>query len=169
MHRRGFARLLLAAPAAMLAACGGTTVYDKNGTSTAFAGIGLPTATPAPTPAPAVAATPAMAAARAATSGGGMAAPAGDANIINVQGKDFAFTLDKSTVPAGNVRFVHRNMGPSPHNFSVRGNGLSREGQIINAGQTDNLDVMLRAGTYTYICTIAGHEQLGMKGEFTVQ
>lgn len=167
MRRRGFVQLLLAAPAAMLAACGGTTVYDKNGTSTAIAGIGLPTATPPP-PLP-VSPAPTRAASAATMASGGNAAPAGDATVINVQGKDFAFMLDKSTAKAGPVRFVFRNMGPSPHNFAVRGDGVSSEGMTINMGQMENIDVTLKAGMYTYICTIAGHEQLGMKGTFTVQ
>lgn len=161
MHRRVFVGMILAAPVAVLAGCGGTTASDRNGTSTALAG-GAPT--PAPT-------TPPAAPAGTAPPANGAAAPAGggDANTVNVEASDFKFVLNKSTVNAGAVRFVYRNAGPSPHNFIIQGNGVNQQSMIINMGQTEMVTANLRAGRYTYICNVPGHEQLGMKGEITVQ
>ena len=38
----------------------------------------------------------------------------------------------------------------------------------IGGGQSKDLTVTLAAGSYTYICTLNGHDQLGMKGTLTV-
>lgn len=96
--------------------------------------------------------------------GSSAASASGSGTTINVVAKDFAFALDKSSVPAGNVSFVMRNDGPSPHNIQIN----NKTSDTVNAGVTTTLTVNLPAGTYTYVCTVPGHEQLGMKGTLKV-
>ena len=127
--------------------------------------------------------TPAAAGGSAATGGtpaaGGSVATGGTATTINATEKDFAITLDKTSVPAGPVTFSFRNAGPSPHNVAaVAGNGASQQqgltGTIIkasenvDANQTGSVTIPLSPGTYQIICSVPGHLQLGMITKLTV-
>ncbi len=88
-------------------------------------------------------------------------------NTVNVVEKDFAIALDKATVSVGSVTFTIKNDGPSPHNLAFP--DLKKVSETIDAGATTKLTVDLKAGTYTYICNVPGHEQRGMKGTLTVK
>jgi plastocyanin len=103
-----------------------------------------------------------------AVAGGGndVPAPAGD-NAINAVEKDFAIALDKTTIKAGSITFNVKNNGPSPHNIEIK--ELSKATTNIDPGKSATLAVDLKPGTYTVICNIPGHEQLGMKVMLTVQ
>jgi uncharacterized cupredoxin-like copper-binding protein len=94
-------------------------------------------------------------------------APAG-AQTVRVVSKNFSFSLDAARIGAGPVTFVLQNDGPAPHDFAIRGNGVNQKTSVIERGQTATLTVDLKPGTYTYICTIPGHDHLGMAGTFTV-
>ncbi len=100
-------------------------------------------------------------AAPAASSGGG------PSTTINTTEKDFAIALDNSSVPAGSVTFKITNQGPSPHNISIK--ELKKTSDTFDAGKPGQFTVDLPAGTYTVICEIAGHEQLGMHVMLTVK
>jgi plastocyanin len=120
-----------------------------------------PPATPTPAAQPAAAASPTAAAASPAAASGGAGA------TINATEKDFAIALDNSSVAAGSVTFKIKNDGPSPHNISVK--ELNKTSDTIDGGKTGQFTVNLPAGTYTVICAIPGHEQLGMKTTLTVK
>lgn len=112
----------------------------------------------------------------AATTTGGIApaggggneapAPAGD-NAINVVEKEYAIAMDKTTIKAGSITITAKNNGSLPHNIEVK--ELTKATDNIDPGKTGTLTVDLKAGTYTIICNIPGHEQLGMKMTLTVQ
>ena len=38
----------------------------------------------------------------------------------------------------------------------------------VSPGAAKDLTVTLAAGTYTFVCKLSGHDQLGMKGTLTV-
>lgn len=119
-------------------------------------------------PAPFVPASGGSSGAAPAAGGGGndAPAPAGD-NALNVVEKDFAIAMDKTTIKAGSITFNIKNNGPSPHNIAVK--ELNKVSDNVDAGKTGSLAVDLQPGTYTVICNIPGHEQLGMKVTLTVQ
>jgi len=111
---------------------------------------------------------------------GGGAAPA--TSTINAEEKDFAISLSSSTVKAGTVTFNIKNTGQSPHNLGVvKNNGASKaqgltnqsdlvkDSATIDGGKTTTLTVDLQPGTYSIVCTIPGHIQLGMIVTLTVQ
>lgn len=87
---------------------------------------------------------------------------------IHVQAREFSFALDSSQAPAGEITFVVENTGAMVHDFAIRGDGVDEATPEIEPGESASLTVTLEPGTYTYICTIPGHEQLGMRGAFTV-
>lgn len=94
-------------------------------------------------------------------------APAAD-GTITVEAKEFSFSLSASETRAGEVTFEVQNTGTMPHDFAIRGDGVDEATAQIDPGQSATLTVQLEPGTYTYICTIPGHEQLGMRGTFNV-
>jgi plastocyanin len=88
--------------------------------------------------------------------------------IVNVVARDFEFSLDSSSVAAGTVSFIVTNEGAMPHDFAITTNGERYKTEMIKPGASGSLTVELLAGSYEYICTIPGHDVLGMKGTFTV-
>ncbi len=103
------------------------------------------------------AAAPAAAGAPAA---GAPATIIGDGLTINATEKDFAISMDTSLVKPGTITFKIKNDGPSPHNIAIK--ELNKVSDIYDPGKTGEFKVDLPAGTYTVICNIPGHEQLGM-------
>jgi plastocyanin len=47
--------------------------------------------------------------------------------------------------------------------------GVLAGGKLIAAAGSETLTISVPAGSYTYLCTVAGHYQAGMKGTLTVQ
>jgi len=106
------------------------------------------------------------------------ASSGGTSTTINATEKDFAISIDKSSVPAGSVTFKISNQGPSPHNVGVTKQSDSSKSGItgpvikdsptIDAGKTTSITVDLQPGTYNVVCTVPGHVQLGMIVALTV-
>ena len=93
----------------------------------------------------------------------------GDATAVTAVATDFRFSLDKAEVSAGPVTFVLRNDGSSPHDLKISGNGVDRKTAAIGRGESASLTVALRPGVYRVVCTVPGHELLGMRGTLTVR
>ncbi|MHB8646848.1 MAG: cupredoxin domain-containing protein [Thermomicrobiales bacterium] len=111
----------------------------------------VPQAAPAATPTAAV----------AASTGGGASA------TVSATEKEYAIALDNSSVPAGSVTFKITNQGSLPHDISIK--EMKKTSEMIDAGKTGQFTIDLPAGTYTVICDIPGHEQLGMHVTLTVK
>jgi iron uptake system component EfeO len=88
---------------------------------------------------------------------------------VNVVAQDFEFLLDNSRATAGTVTFVVTNEGSMPHDFAITVNGERHKTSMIQPGGSQSLSVELQAGSYEYICTVPGHDILGMRGMFTVE
>ena len=98
------------------------------------------------------------------------------ATITVTAGKpaEFNFKLSTKTVAHGSVTFSVTNGGAVPHDFKLcsapakaatattcagKGTGL------VSPGASKKLTVTIaKAGTYEYLCTVAGHAAAGMKG-----
>lgn len=182
----------LLASCAITAACSsGTSSADK----TATAGKGGGT-TPAATKSAATS-TGTKAATTPSATTGATQAPAGA--VIAVTLNEFAVALDKDTVPAGKVTFRATNEGPddahemviirtdlAPGALPTAADGSVPEDAIdlvdeieeIAVGESDELTVDLKAGSYVLICnivqteadgTIESHYQKGMRRALTVE
>lgn len=67
------------------------------------------------------------------------------------------------------VLFNITNSGRFSHNLEVSNTAQHLHSPTIGAGETTTLEVTLdNSGTYTIICAIPGHSDLGMTGELTV-
>ena len=98
----------------------------------------------------------------------GAAAPATARTItIDVNARDYAFSLSRRSVPAGStVRFVVRNSGSAVHDFVVTKRKRTR---ILRPRQRQTITVSFpRKGTFHFLCSVPGHARLGMKGAIGV-
>jgi uncharacterized cupredoxin-like copper-binding protein len=95
-------------------------------------------------------------------------ASSGAASAVSVTaGKpsELRFTLSKKTVPAGAVTFTVTNKGVTKHDFKIGG----RKTKLIATGKKATLKVTLKKGRYSYVCTVPGHADAGMKGTLKVR
>jgi mono/diheme cytochrome c family protein/uncharacterized cupredoxin-like copper-binding protein len=87
---------------------------------------------------------------------------------------ELAFTLSKTSVGVGTVTFKVKNSGTVAHSFKVctkaaatsaKNSCVGNATKLIQPGKTAVLVVTFtKAGTYEYLCTVAGHAAVGMKG-----
>lgn len=108
---------------------------------------------------------------------------------VNATEKDFAISLDQTSVASGDVTFDITNEGPSTHEFVVFKTDLApdklptKNGEVnedakqldhidevedIASGATAELPVELDPGSYVVICNLPGHYQQGMYAGLTV-
>ena len=102
------------------------------------------------------------AAAPAAGSGGALKLSAASSGALNYNTKSLS-------AKAGKVTIDFTNMAPEGHNVTVASAG----GSVVGAtptfnGGTKALALTLKPGTYTFYCSVPGHEAGGMKGTLTV-
>ena len=101
-------------------------------------------------------------------SGGGGGQPAGSTQVTMT---DYKFDPSTISVASGKVTFWLVNSGGTSHDMSIRDSSgkTIATSDLLSAGDSAAFTVnSLPAGSYTFICTQPGHEQLGMKGTLTV-
>lgn len=101
--------------------------------------------------------------AEAAEGGGGALTLAAD------PGGDLAFDRQSLEAPAGEVTIRMENPSSLPHNVSIEGEGVDEEGETVQQGGTSEVSARLRAGEYTFYCSVPGHQDGGMEGTLTVR
>ena len=150
--------LLLSAAALALgiAACGGSS-----GSSSSAAGASTSAATSA-----ASSGTGTSAATSSAAAAGGATTVAIAANPSG------SLAYDKKTLSAkaGKVTITMTNMAPIGHNITIQ---QGTNGAVLGAtptfqGGTKSVSLNLKAGTYTFYCSVPGHRAGGMVGTLTV-
>ena len=109
--------------------------------------------------------TPAETTTTEASSGGG-----GGATLQLTAVKE-GLAFDKKTLSgsAGTVTISMKNDSALSHNVSIEGNGVDKDGNTVGQGGTSKVTADLKAGTYTFYCSVDGHEAAGMKGTLTVK
>ncbi len=159
--------LLLSAAALALgiAACGGSSSSSSSGPSSATsAATSSAAGTSSGTGTGTNATTSSSSAAAAAGGGSGSLAIA-----ANPSG---SLSYDKKTLSAkaGKVTITMTNMAPIGHNLTIQ-QGTS--GAVLGStptfqGGTKSVSLNLKAGTYTFYCSVPGHRAGGMVGTLTV-
>jgi plastocyanin len=81
-----------------------------------------------------------------------------------------AYNTTTLTAASSKVVIDFTNKSPVPHNVTI----ANAAGKVLGhtptfAGGAKVLSLTLPAGTYTYYCSVPGHEQAGMKGTLTVR
>jgi plastocyanin len=79
------------------------------------------------------------------------------------------YKFKSASAKTGNVTLLSKNDSPVPHDISLKGNGVDENGDQVTDGGTSKVTAKLKAGKYTFYCSVPGHEQGGMKGTLTVK
>lgn len=81
------------------------------------------------------------------------------------------YNTDKLNAKPGNIAISLTNDSSTPHDVAVRDDGDSELGKSETiTGSSTTLDLEdVKAGSYTFFCSVPGHEQAGMKGDLTVR
>jgi plastocyanin len=149
--------LLLSAAALALgiAACGG-------GSSSSSSGGGASSS----------AATSSAATSSAAGTGTSAAGGGGSTSLSIAANPSGALSYDKKTLSAkaGKVTITMTNMSSEGHNITIQkgSNGAVLGSTPTFQGGTKSVSLNLKAGTYTFYCSVPGHRQGGMVGTLTV-
>jgi uncharacterized cupredoxin-like copper-binding protein len=71
---------------------------------------------------------------------------------------------------AGAVSLVMGNPSGSgkAHGIGIQGNGIDKDGSIVQPGAASTVTVTLKPGTYEYYCPVPAHKAAGMTGKLTV-
>jgi uncharacterized cupredoxin-like copper-binding protein len=100
------------------------------------------------------------------------AGAASKVQVLHISAKPGMLAFNTKTLKAkpGKVEIIFTNPKGSkiPHGFSLEGNGIDKDGKVIQGGKTADLTVTLKKGKYTFYCPVPGHEMAGMKGTLTV-
>jgi plastocyanin len=88
---------------------------------------------------------------------------------VGVSEREWTISLGRLKAPHGRITFYVHNYGQDDHNVSIRRHGVSygHTGRI-RSGDEATLTLSLKRGTYTVLCAIPGHRQLGMVAHLTV-
>jgi high-affinity iron transporter len=96
------------------------------------------------------------------------ASPAG-ADAIKVAASEYKFEPATLATKAGHVTFTVTNAGTTEHEFEIfKGDTVVDEIEGLVPGLARELTVTLEPGEYTYVCKLAAHDTLGMKGTLSV-
>jgi plastocyanin len=79
------------------------------------------------------------------------------------------FLASSASAKSGSVTINMLNKSTVPHDIAIRGNGVSQVGKVVSGGGTSTVSTNLKPGTYTFYCSVDGHEAAGMKGTLTVK
>jgi plastocyanin len=106
--------------------------------------------------------------------GGGAAGPSGTAkadakNVVSIPADpngQLAYEVKTAEAKAGKVTVQSKNDSSVPHDIAIQGGPT---GPIVQGGKVSEISANLKAGKYTFYCSVPGHEQAGMKGTLTVK
>jgi plastocyanin len=109
------------------------------------------------------------------TGGGGAENPpsgAKDSVVETIRVKETEFKLEPAEITLdkpGTYVFKAVNSGDTVHALEVEGEGIEEETEEIEPGQSAELKVKLKAGTYELYCPVDGHKEEGMEGKVIVK
>ena len=87
------------------------------------------------------------------------------AATVTVAASEYKFVLSTKSAKPGTVTFKVTDKGHIQHDFEIDGKKTS----LISPGRSATLKVTFKkAGSYPYLCTVPGHAELGMKGNFKI-
>jgi len=156
---RGTAAAALLAAGALAAGCGSSS--SSSTSSTRY-------------PASSASSTTASTSTSAAASSSAVApAPSGAAQVLKLAADpsgSLSYSTTTLTAHPGKVTIEFTNMASLEHNVTVESAAGAKLGATPTfSGGTKSLTLILKAGTYSFFCTVPGHRQAGMQGTLTVQ
>lgn len=79
------------------------------------------------------------------------------------------FLASAASAAPGSLTITSKNGSAVPHNIALQGAGVNVQGPVGQGGHVSSIKVTVKPGTYTFYCSVPGHEQAGMKGVLTVK
>jgi plastocyanin len=81
------------------------------------------------------------------------------------------YTTTKLNANAGLISIAFTNPSTVPHDVAVSGQGGKQLGKSATITKSNDTLVLkdVKAGSYTFYCTVPGHRQAGMQGTLTVR
>jgi mono/diheme cytochrome c family protein len=79
------------------------------------------------------------------------------------------YVAPSASATAGKVTLRMKNMSSVPHDIAVQGSGVNQIGPVVQNGGVSTVSTNLKAGTYTFYCSVDGHRAAGMVGTLTVK
>jgi plastocyanin len=97
-------------------------------------------------------------------------APSGPSmKTIQISEIDFKLQPASVTIGAPGVYTFHAvNNGSTEHALEIEGEGVETETENIAPGESADLKVELKKGTFEMYCPVDGHKDMGMKGSIAV-
>jgi len=81
----------------------------------------------------------------------------------------FAFNKPALTAKPGTVSITLTNLESLGHNVAIKkGSKIIKKGPVVGKGKKSIVTTILKKGSYTFYCSVAGHEPL-MHGTLTVK
>jgi plastocyanin len=84
-------------------------------------------------------------------------------------GSGLTYKFADAEAPAGPLTIESVNEQPADHNIAVDGGGVDEKGDIVANGGTSTVEVDLKAGEYSFYCSVPGHREGGMEGKLTIK
>lgn len=83
---------------------------------------------------------------------------------------ELAYTTTHATAKAGKVTIEFNNPQALTHDVAIENSSGEEVGATeLVANGSDTTTVNLKAGTYTFFCTVPGHREAGMEGTLVVK
>jgi len=92
--------------------------------------------------------------------------------VKTIEVKETEYKLNPAKITLnkpGVYMFKAENTGSTTHALEIEGKGVEDETKDLDAGQSAELKVTLKAGKYEIYCPVDGHRQQGMEGTVTVK
>ena len=88
---------------------------------------------------------------------------------LSASATQLAFDTKELSSKPGKVTIDFTNPGPIPHNVAIEKDGKQlATSPVITSGKA-SVSADLAPGTYTFLCTVPGHAEAGMKGTLVVK
>ena len=85
-------------------------------------------------------------------------------------GGALSYQFANAEAQPGQVEIESKNDSSIQHDIAIEGNGLAEtKGPVVSGGGVSKLTADLKAGEYTFYCTVSGHREAGMEGKLTVK
>ena len=80
-----------------------------------------------------------------------------------------AYTFASAEAAAGELTLTSPNKSSVPHNIALEGDGLDEKGPVVQNGGVSEIAPTVKAGEYTFYCSVPGHREGGMLGKLVVK
>ena len=101
--------------------------------------------------------------------GGGEPAVAENGEVEIESTAQLAYVTNVAEAEPGELKMTSPNPSGTPHNIALEGGGVDEVGEVVQDGGVSEITATVKAGEYTFYCSVPGHREGGMEGQLTVK